>query len=204
MGKAYSHLLRATPGPSGSLHAHHPLTYPTQAPPHTGSLPQSFELELQTNWFKKERLRSCSLILMFSLLQLPTFLRLQISILPVALQRYFILQSWLIGSWKDSRALLSEVGKGCHKAEGACSPIKQGIYSKWGQWFEVVLKQNPSVELKEHLIAVSLRMLEKTSMMMKKEDQQNRFHIFQEISSPTTTKSPLCIILNSLKAYSNS
>lgn len=67
MGKAYSHLLRAMPGPSGSLHAHHPLTCPTQAPPLTRSVPQSFELELQTNWFKKERLRGCSLILMFSL-----------------------------------------------------------------------------------------------------------------------------------------
>lgn len=37
-----------------------------------------------------------------------------------------------VGSWKNSQALLSELGKGGHKAEAAFSPIEQGKYSEVG------------------------------------------------------------------------
>ena len=165
MDRACNHLLRAMPGPSGSTAAHHPLIYPTQAPPLTWPVPQGLELYLNTNWFKKGAggglepdLHVFPVSFITSNSSQPSS-GCRVSILPGAPPApqppsYFFLQSWLLAPGKMARLFCLKWRKRATKLKDHVLLSSRGDTLKWGQWFGVVLKQNRSVELKEHLIAV--------------------------------------------------
>lgn len=124
MGRTVNHPLRAISGPSGNHLACCPLRYPIWAPPFIRSVPQDSKFIRRLTYSQWDAMRCSSLtaICLFfpagSIISSDSrpSLGCKVSILPVALQRYFFLQScFILAPGKMIRPFLSEVRKGCNK-----------------------------------------------------------------------------------------